>query len=70
VETKNPQNILSVYNQGKMPLDKARVDKMADILSSGGKLPPVVVDNNLLLKDGHHRYQAHIQAGKTKIPIT
>jgi len=68
VDTKDPQNIINAYREGKMPLDKARVEAFSILVRQGRKLPPVVLTKGKLLRDGHHRFAAYKLAGKTTIP--
>jgi hypothetical protein len=69
VDTKNVNDIISTSRSGKMPLDKLRVMTMVDKLNSGGTLPPVKIDNDNMLIDGHHRYMAYKLANINKIPF-
>jgi hypothetical protein len=69
VDTNNPNEIISVHNNGKIPLDKLRVETMIKKLKTGSELPPVVLDKNNLLKDGYHRYYAYKMAGRKTIPF-
>lgn len=70
VDTSNPHLIIKTSQEGKMPLDKLRVETMAELLKNGKKLPPVVLHKNNLLKDGHHRYAAYKLADIKEIPFT
>lgn len=69
VDTKNFNDIISTSRSGKMPLDKLRVMTMVDKLNSGGVLPPVKINNDNMLIDGHHRYMAYKIANIQKIPF-
>jgi ParB-like chromosome segregation protein Spo0J len=68
VDTRDSQSIIDAYGEGKMPLDKARVEAFSILIKQGHRLPPVVLSKNKLLRDGHHRYAAYKLAGKTTIP--
>ncbi len=42
----------------------AVIDALTDVLTTGGQLRPVLVDNDIfVLLDGQHRIAAHVQAG-------
>jgi hypothetical protein len=46
------------------------VNEMVDTLRSGGKLPPILVNENGILMDGRHRLTAYRRAGiKENIPV-
>lgn len=68
VDTRDPQNIINAYREGRMPLDKARVEALSILVKKGHSLPPVVLDKNKMLVDGHHRFVAYKLAGKATIP--
>lgn len=68
VDTRNPMNIINASREGKMPLDKARVEAFSVLVKQGHKFPPVVLTKGKLLRDGHHRFAAYKLAGKTTIP--
>jgi len=44
--------------------DKEVIERYTDVVDS---LPPIILNQNLVLVDGYHRWQAHKQAGKTTI---
>ena len=67
VDTRDPQNIIDAYRNGKMPLDSGKVKAMATLLKQGVDLPPVVLGKGNLLKDGHHRYAAYKMVGRVSI---
>lgn len=67
VDTKYPNDIINAVRNGLMPLDKLRVETMANVLLSGKKLPPIIISNDNLIIDGYHRYAAHKLAGINKI---
>ena len=69
VDTSNPHLIIKTSQEGKMPLDKLRVETMAELLKKGKNLPPVILYKNNSLKDGHHRYAAYKLAGIEEIPF-
>ncbi len=69
VDTKNVYEIISISKSGKMPLNKLRVMTMVDKLKNGGTLPPIKVNNENKLIDGHHRYMAYKIANISKIPF-
>lgn len=69
VDTKNPNNIISAYQSGKMPLDKLRVYAMIHKLKSGKLLPPISLNSKNELIDGHHRYMAHKIANINDVPF-
>jgi ParB-like chromosome segregation protein Spo0J len=69
VDTKNVNEIISTSRSGKMPLDKLRVMTMIDKLNSGGTLPPVKINDDNMLIDGHHRYAAYKLADINQIPF-
>lgn len=69
VDTKNVNDIISTSRGGKMPLDKLRVMTMVDKLNSGGTLPPVKINDDNMLIDGHHRYMAYKLANINEIPF-
>lgn len=69
VDTKFPEEIVNQYKLNKMPLDKARVEGMVTALKAGKQLPPLKLDSNNHLKDGHHRYAAFKLAGFSKMPF-
>lgn len=62
-------DILKYYDKDMMPLDKKRVLTMKKKLLNGEKLPPVIIDKENNLKDGHHRYYAYKLAKKDEIPF-
>ena len=69
VDTKNVNDIISISKSGKMPLDKLRVMSMVDKLSKGETLPPIKINHDNLLIDGHHRYMAYKLANIKQIPF-
>ncbi len=69
VDTKNVNDIISTSRIGKMPLDKLRVMTMVDKLNNGGTLPPVKINDDNMLIDGHHRYMAYKLANINEIPF-
>jgi ParB-like chromosome segregation protein Spo0J len=69
VDTSNVNKIIELIKNGKMPLDKLRVDSMVSKLKKGGKLPPLILYPNNILKDGHHRFAAYQIAGVEDIPF-
>lgn len=69
VDTKNVNDIISTSRSGKMPLDKLRVMTMVDKLNGGGTLPPVKINDDNMLIDGHHRYMAYKLANINEIPF-
>jgi ParB-like chromosome segregation protein Spo0J len=69
VDTKNVNDVISTSRSGKMPLDKLRVMTMVDKLNGGGTLPPVKINDDNMLIDGHHRYMAYKLANINKIPF-
>ena len=64
IDTKYPLEIIKSIKNGKMPLDKARVEGMIKSIKNGKKLPPLELKRENILKDGHHRYMAYKLAGK------
>lgn len=52
-----------------MPLDKLRVMTMVEKLNNGGALPPVKINDDDVLIEGHHRYMAYKLANINKIPF-
>ncbi len=69
VDTKNVNDIISTSRSGKMPLDKLRVMTMVNKLKSGGTLPPIKINDDNMLIDGHHRYIAYKLANISEIPF-
>jgi hypothetical protein len=70
VDTSDVNNIIRISKEGKMPLDKLRVETMVSILLSGSnKLPPIKLDKSNLLIDGHHRYMAYKISDIEEIPF-
>ena len=69
VNTKNVNDIISASRSGKMPLDKLRVMTMVDKLKNNGILPPVKIDDENMLIDGHHRYMAYKLSNINEIPF-
>ena len=69
VDTKKVHDILYQHSKGKIPLDKLRVNTMVKKLKDGGVLPPITVDENNMVIDGHHRYEAYKLAGMNEIPV-
>jgi hypothetical protein len=68
VDTKDVNRIIHLSSQGKIPLDKLRVEAMVVKLKSGKDLPPVILDDKNNLVDGHHRLAAHKLVGTKSIP--
>lgn len=69
VDTSNVNKIIELSRNGKMPLDKQRVDSMVSKLKKNGKLPPLILYPNNMLKDGHHRFAAYQIAGIEDVPF-
>jgi hypothetical protein len=69
VDTNNIDEIIKLNKEGKMPLDKLRVETMYKKIKENKYLPPIILFRNNKLKDGHHRYAAYDMANVRKIPF-
>ncbi len=59
VNTDDVNKIVSLYNKGIMPLDEKKVLSILEKLKNGKELPPLKINKDNLLVDGHHRYMAY-----------
>lgn len=69
VDTSNVNDIIKASREGKIPLDKLRVETMANKIKSGNELPPIKITHDNILKDGYHRYAAHKLINKKDIKV-
>lgn len=69
VDTNNVPEILKLSKEGKMPLDKIRVESMINLLKNKKSLPPLILDKNNKLKNGFHRYMAYKLSNIDNIPF-
>lgn len=64
VASNSPSETMSLYAQGKMPLDGRKVRSIESAIKRGVAQPPLMINRKTgVLKDGHHRLQAYRNLG-------
>ena len=70
IDASDATNIMVSFASGKMPIDREDIDQMVTAIRDGVKFPPVVLNRDNVLVDGHHRYMAYKRLGMKEIPFT
>jgi ParB-like chromosome segregation protein Spo0J len=62
-------SIIAHHAAGRMPLDAAKVKRMEKAIRAGESFDPLVVREDGVLRDGHHRLQAYRNVGTKSIEV-